>query len=35
VFVVGSLGSTALFFVFVLLLRRLKQPGTETVPSGA
>jgi predicted MFS family arabinose efflux permease len=35
VFVIGSLGSTALFFVFVLLVRRLKQTETEIVPSGA
>ena len=35
VFVIGSLGSTALFFIFVILLRRLKQPETEGLVSGA
>jgi predicted MFS family arabinose efflux permease len=35
VFVIGSLGSTALFFIFVLLMRRLKQPEAERLPSGA
>ena len=35
VFVIGSLGSTAVFFIFVILLRRLKQPETEGLVSGA
>ena len=35
VFVIGSLGSTALFFIFVILIRRLKQPETEGLVSGA
>ena len=32
VFVIGSLGSTALFFIVVFLVRRLKQPEHGTVP---
>jgi predicted MFS family arabinose efflux permease len=34
VFVVGSLGSTALFFVSVFLVRRLKVAQTESLASG-
>ena len=36
VFVIGSLGSTALFFMFVLLMRRLRRiEGTDRLVSGA